>query len=135
MTKNMDKADLEKLIERLEKAPHGSKSLDIDICAAVGDYSKEEFQIWCGRTGSRNIYEFLNKRLSARYTSSIDAAMTLVPEAFKWKAGYGKRVPHVAELRDYRDKPILGTFIGECDSNRAIALCIAAMKAIGATHD
>jgi hypothetical protein len=64
-----------------------------------------------------------------RYTESVDAALTLVPEGFKWKAGYGRHVPHVAELRDYRDQPILGTFIGECDSNRAIALCIASLRA------
>jgi hypothetical protein len=70
------------------------------------------------------------------YCFLIDAALTLVPEGFRWKLGYSRHVPCVAELIDYRPimEPNLGRFDGECDSTHAIALCIAALHARSALN-
>jgi hypothetical protein len=68
-----------------------------------------------------------------RFTESIDAALTLVPidpaptrepKPLPWKLGYSRHVPCVAEIKTAR-----GVVLGECDSNHAIALCIAALRA------
>lgn len=125
------------IVERLEKLTRPSKALDRDIWETA---APKEYREYCSRRSAfvnrdwsqaEKDAAIRNAALSASpdFTKSIDAALTLVPEGFKWKCGYGRHVPHTAELRDYRDKPILGTFIGECDSNRAIALCIAALRA------
>lgn len=64
------------------------------------------------------------------YTASLDAAMTLVPDGFKWRCGYSRHVPHNAEVVDYNSHK--GTFIGESDSNRACALTAAAIRSLAA---
>ena len=129
---------LSSLIERLEKAEGPSRELDIligyavDLEADEGHMSfRNNFDI-CGMKQMLRMaesYQNVWSTMLPRYTSSIDAALTLVPEGFKWKAGYSYLVPHNAEVRDYRDNPICGSFIGESDANRAIAICIAALKA------
>lgn len=134
------------LIERLEKLTGPDREIDAEIEAALccPCYSESLPSLpdgWAWDFEAENdyvtVYMVLGNKTSKKlkrysppkYSESIDAALTIVPEGFKWKCGYGRHVPHTAELRDYRDKPILGTFIGECDSNRAIALCIAALRA------
>lgn len=62
-----------------------------------------------------------------RYTASLDAAMALVPEGHLWRCGYSRHVPHSAEVVDYASHK--GTFIGESDFNRALALTAACLRA------
>jgi hypothetical protein len=131
--------EYEELIERLGKLTGPDRGADVLIASAID---------WEGPLVHRPVKQFIKDMggvaevvksfesggLNAficipHYTSSIDAAMTLVPEGFKWKLGYSRFVPHVAELRDYRGEPRLGMFIGEHDHSRAIALCIAALRA------
>lgn len=109
-------SSLSDLIARLEKATAGSRELDAEIGAALG---------LCDHSGPAHHRPF--KDWAKPYTSSIDAAMTLVPEGHLWKCGYSRYVPHIAEIVDYDSHR--GSFVGECDSNRAIALCIASLKA------
>lgn len=94
------------LIERLEKTTGLDRELDREIAVAI----------------------YGHDRAGRLFTHSIDDALTLVPEGFKWRCGYGRLVPHNAVVVDYAERG-LGSFVGECDSNRAIALCIAALKA------
>jgi len=126
---------LSSLIERLEKAEGPDRELDADIAAAV---LGGEIQWQTAMTGdalpvrkypSKDHIRGFGREPVQRYTSSIDAALTLVPEGFKWKTGYSRHVPHNAVIQDYRANPILGAFTGECDSNRAIAICIASLRA------
>lgn len=66
-----------------------------------------------------------------QFTASLDAALTLVPEGFRWKLGYSRHVPCVAEIVDYRIQmePNLGRFVSECDNSHALALVAAALRA------
>lgn len=61
------------------------------------------------------------------YTTSIDAALALVPEWHKWSVACGRLVQYVARVTPV--KAHHGCSDGECDSTPAIALCIAALKA------
>jgi hypothetical protein len=66
----------------------------------------------------------------ARFTSSLDAALTLIPEGLYWLVGAGKVEP---------DEPLYGAQIlrtaadviadGQHDATAALALAIAALKA------
>lgn len=117
------------LIERLEKATGPSRALDADLAMAFG---QKVFQTKRrDGQGSWLTYSFRNGDEVPHYTASIDAALTLVPAGFRWKLGYSRHVRCNAELIDYRIQmePNLGRFDGECDSNHAIAICIAARKA------
>lgn len=111
---------MKKLIEKLEKATSPDGGLDVMIAEAIG------LNTWHGTTGGH--------ASALPYTSSLDAAMTLVPDDdHHWKCGYSRYVRHNAEVADLMH-PDKGIFVGECDSSRAIALCIAALKA-RAAHD
>jgi hypothetical protein len=104
------------LIERLEKATEGSRELDLAVAQAVDGpwhYTGEPpRRIFC-----------------AAYTTSLDAALTLVPE------GYSKDMAECPEngavVRVYFG-PIRENSAGE-PTGRAntlpLALCIAALKA------
>ncbi len=111
---------MKNLIERLERATGPDRDLDIAIGEAVGAADHG----WPA-------YHRPFKDWAKHYTASIDAALTLVPEGFRWKLGYSKNVPCVASVVDYRIQmaPNVGSFDAECDSNHAIALCVAALRA------
>lgn len=132
---------MKELIERLEKATGPDRELDGWIAVNVGALVKrsvadvtEWFTVVNGRQ-CHACYESQDgdapSEVPARvphYTTSIDAALTLVPEDHDWKAGYSKHVRHYAEARDLMH-PHKGVFVGETDASRAVALCIAALKA------
>lgn len=113
---------LQSLIEKVGKLTGPGREVDAEIALATG--WRQEPHVDGNWRSPQGLFVGL-----PFFTKFIDAALTLVPEGFKWKVGYSRFVDHVAELRDYRDKPLLGTFIGESDHNRAIALCIASLKA------
>lgn len=115
---------LDDLIARLEKATGPDRALDIAIYKIV-------------RNGRATNHDMLTPEqreshfagCAPTYTASIDAALTLLPDDdHHWKAGYSKHVRHNAEVRDLMH-PHKGVFVGEHDHSRAIALCIAALKA------
>lgn len=107
------------LIERLEKATGPDAELDYAIGELLYMQGRKPWECFnYGKEGP-----------AIKFTASIDAALTLLPgEDFHWKAGYSKHVRHNAEVRDLMH-PDKGVFIGEHDHSRAIALCIAALKA------
>lgn len=110
------------LIERLEKCEGQDRDLDARIVYAIKPalHRMGSLEEWLATDASK---------AGRTYTYSIDDALTLVPEGFKWKLGYSRHVPCVADVMDYRADAAIGRFDGECDSNHAIALCIAALKA------
>lgn len=71
------------------------------------------------------------------YTSSLDAAMTLVPERCGWIAGWGQTRPdepmggaQITPYARYNGSFVAGETIAESEAaTPALALCIAALKA------
>lgn len=116
--------NLKELIERLERAEGPDRELDLEIANALG--------FMCDRTQA-----FLAKD----YTSSIDAALTLVPEGASlehlgqfmvlgiddaplWQAKI--RLRTLKNVHDKKRSDVIGTGLLK---SPVIALCIAALKA------
>lgn len=120
------------LAERCEKATGPDRGLDEEIAIALGhktgtaiaNYTME--MILTIEWKKPHPYAGM-KEPCPRWTESLDAALTLVPDGFKWKLGYSRHVPCVVELVDYRTHK--GTYISECDYGHALALCAAALRA------
>lgn len=125
-----DSQKLLELAERCEKAEGPIRELDVAIAQAVWP-QLTHYAPHC--RGEEPIFwdDPFRKQPCPHFTASLDAALTLVPEGFRWKLGYSRYVPCVAELVDYRAQmePNLGTFVSECDSSHALALCAAALRA------
>ncbi|CAB4176800.1 hypothetical protein UFOVP1672_43 [uncultured Caudovirales phage] len=114
------------LIERLSNASEGSRELDLAIVrSGVGIPIVQE--VWSDD-------DLLNvSNIMPHYTTSIDAALTLVPEGWRvyalqeeytdkpgvWFAGLDHRTAH------YK----YGSMIGKAP-HPALALCIAALQAL-----
>jgi len=134
------------LIEKLEALDGPSREVDAEIAKAVGwtvetytgERSRTRRKAWRDADGDRRMR-------TPDFTASIDAALTLVPEG--WRIGLED--PGIGDLdffeawcwpyedswepdwhlgqQGYRDHPN-GT-IDQNKASRAIALCIAALKA------
>lgn len=98
------------LIEQLESAAEGSRALDAQIASQHGGFGGMGYETWDAIEAD-----------CPHYTTSLDAALTLVPEGREWSVTY---------LWD-------GRCGGTCDGHHAdfkgatpaLALCIAALKA------
>jgi hypothetical protein len=107
------------LIARLEKATGPDRALEADIAAA------------CAPTDDPREAAFLNGRdYPDLYTSSIDAALTLVPEG--WTRSVDATAPEMGIDVDLFPKTgyVRGSHLIE-----AIATCIAALKARAVSSD
>lgn len=62
-----------------------------------------------------------------RFTSSIDAALTLVPVGWIWRHAPNRYVKHTVSIAPSAEH---GGYVAEVDSNPAIAICIAALRAM-----
>lgn len=106
------------LIERLEKAMGPDRELDGAIFCACVPRMAECWPHWSKQ-------ERLN--MPPRYTSSIDAALTLVPtidgERLDWLVGFDDDVAIADVSRPHDERKF------QPGSMPAIALCIAALKA------
>lgn len=121
--------EMRDLIEWLFAAEEGGSQLDEAIadlvCARVapvklaGDPSSCEIPTWQYPDGSVGT--------CLRFTLSIDAAITLVPVGYEWECTFSRYVSHQAHVSSSRGAH--GGWIGEHDHSRAIAICIAALKA------
>lgn len=105
------------LIERLEKAEAGTFALDREIAEAVG---------WQGMEKGRRL---------PCYTTSIDAALTLVPEGWtSWEVGSrAGKTRFRAEVSRLPENHIEDAVIGHARAP-ALALCIAALRAKEPRH-
>lgn len=125
------------LIERLEKATEGSHQLDAEVAKAIGwekRYISQEDAIgdWHAPGGAI--------KPLPRFTTSLDAALTLVPEGwspsmFSWAhpalspLNELVRVSLVVEGTGAGSDPLIRSYrVGEA-STAPLALCIAALKA------
>lgn len=102
-----DRARLLALAEECERAAGSSLALDKRISVAMG-----------------------RGRVPRYYTTSLDAAMSLVPKGLYWLVGAGKTRP---------DEPLFGAQIlrgqtvvagGETGASAAAALCASALRAL-----
>jgi hypothetical protein len=124
---------LTSLIERIEAATEGSRELDGDIwLASTPGATRDKWSYIHKATGRECTVDETRDEtgrliIVPSYSTSIDAALTLLPEGFKWKCGYSRHVPHNAEVVDYDSHR--GTFIGESDASRCLALLSAILRA------
>lgn len=140
---------IDDLITKLEQADGPSRELDVEIHCALCRGMK----LRKGDFGQLLIYEpggalWHIDDVVPRYTESIDAALTLVPDGFAWKIGtccvsddawvvpdWNSRT-HGAALRKKYGEPVSGSIWDSgIDIDRrpsgqpALALCIAALRA------
>lgn len=132
------------LIERLEKAKEGSRGLDAAIHALIAKRGNA-FYRWSGLQAKtdRDLWPEYCAQRAPEYTTSIDAALSLVPEGFAIEK-LGLWPGHGASVT------VLGTHKGSdgqfwhvgddgrwsaTASTAPLALCIAALKAKESTHD
>ena len=124
---------LTSLIERIEAATGGERELDAEIWLACTPGATRDKWSYIHKATGRECTVDETRDATDRliivpsYTTSIDAALTLLPDGFKWKCGYSRHVPHNAEVIDYSAHT--GTFIGESDASRCLALLAAILRA------
>ena len=122
---------MDDLIKALEQATEGSRELDADVCKVAfwqshGYYGETdehgEWFLYSHRTGGNPT----PKERLPHYTTSLDAALTLVPDGYTGHLSFGDRgACHLLDL----DNEIVASQIA---STPALALCLAALKARGA---
>lgn len=113
-------SDVDELIERLEKATGPSRELDLAIAQHLPpstEYSLTTVQMRGGRPPVPS------------FTSSIDAALTLVPEGWRTTHAYGGgdywwHWNLTKDAKEYDEK----NFASGKNKHPAIALCIAALR-------
>lgn len=104
---------MDDLIARLEAAPEGSRELDQDIFFAVHDQDREAYRA----VGPPGVLP---------YTTSLDAALTLVPEGCQWGLEvWGENGGNAAWVMPPHGHP------SRYAATPALAICIAALKAGG----
>lgn len=118
------------LIARLEAATEGSRELDIDIGELQGFIWQDGG--WCGADG--------DFRELPSYTTSLDAAMTLVPEGLEWMVSNRAKRPHTGRAYVH-NKALIFAGLGGMTKNPeyrgyehtastpALALCVVVLKA------
>jgi hypothetical protein len=130
------------LIERLEKATEGSKELDRLVARHAGwhrvepKHARSKRGAWISPDDFMGVYSTGAPILDGlhgttlwadppAFSSSIDSALTLVPEGFQWQL---RSVP-TEEGFDYSAQVDWRPNLHQQAATPAIALCIAALKA------
>lgn len=118
------------LIERLERATGASRELDAEIFIAVTPGVAEAGRIdrsggcvgWWPKDGP-----YQSAQDSPRYTASLDAALTLVPEGAQWSLEADTAWVRVLKAGDVGE--FQGGFNQRDGKCTALAICIASLKA------
>ena len=112
---------LSSLIERLEKAEGASRELDVAVAEASGWQRRESAHgvYWIAPHGEFDVVP--------PYTSSIDAALTFVPEGSQWTIEAD--TAWVRQLSATDVDEFQGGFFCRGGTCTAIAICIAALRA------
>lgn len=116
----------QELIARIEAASGPCIGLDADIEVATGKWSEHHYEAWqryqeCGEAVNPPMWVPVNPN---RYTASIDAALTLVPEGHDKWAVSGRN----AAVVQSNSKAVTHTNWTYA-ATPALALCAAALKA------
>jgi len=131
------------LIDRLSKLDGPDRGLDAEICILLqygGENSEGAVNVRTDPEWDDNDLLFeINEEGCCNpipeLTDSVDAAIALsesVLPGYRWSAGFSRHVPHNAQIWVASGS---GYYEGESDANRAIAICIAILRAKGASHD
>ncbi len=125
---------MEELIATLERAEEGSRELDAEIEALLtgwvpahlcSDNTRRSYGVGgLHRLDDGSNLMVVDFKHAPHYTTSSDAALTLVPEGFDWDIcfrGGGNRRSYFATVGVYKS--------GDPRPTPALALCIAALKA------
>ena len=120
----------ERLLSLLELAERGSRELDGHVASHVGfaqeALGRERTAWWRTPDGHRCGYDWSTNH-PPKFTTSLDAALTLVPEELHWSL---ERFPHGTHTAFVSDKwPVGNHYCGQNKASPALALCIAAIKA------
>jgi hypothetical protein len=129
-----DRTTLLALAERCEQTAGPDRLLDAEI-ALTQDYTfaqrYPERRQWWRRPDGRRVAHDPRKDYPPNYTSSLDAALTLVPEGRAWTVGQNLHHWHwqasINALNDAGNPTSIG-FGGPCGWP-ALALCAAALRA------
>jgi hypothetical protein len=116
-------SDLAGLIERLEKATRPDRELDCAIFVATAESPFVSYYPDCVLATLGGFSARLEISDIEKFTSSIDAALTLVPEGQEWQLGSAHLVS------TYWAEVIASDCYKAKGTTPAIALCIAALKA------
>ena len=110
----------EELIAALEKAEGPSDGTDVLIAQHIGWWFDQSACWWRDEKNQMTDYAMCPK-----FTSSIDAALTLVPESLEWQVQMIEPLDYSAWVTGGLD----GELFEATAPTPAIALCIAALKA------
>lgn len=113
------KDELLRLAERCEQAEGPDREIDVEIARTM------RVTVWL-----RNVEDTANYETTYwRYTSSIDGALSLVPEGAFWRVGHDGEGPDPSMFRaDVLHTPGSGHHIARA-ATPSLALCVAALKA------
>jgi hypothetical protein len=128
----------DELIAALEKAKGADQRLDAEILAHLVGGTVEQFRInsrWCvsvtGYSGKTRLWQPRRREEQkwrmAKFTASIDAALTLVPERHNWLTCIinGSVQAQIGPTNSFQAADVRGV------ATPALALCIAALRARG----
>lgn len=128
--------DYADLIARLEAATGPSLALDIEICRAflpdtmfgskVESWFNDVTVFGCNTADG---YRHLDCLRARAYTTSLDAALSLVPEGWEGNVGVNRPIANIYP------KNLVTHGHGVIAHTSPLALCIAALRAKGAAHD
>lgn len=122
------------LIERLEKLSRPDRATDREVLrVTAGRVVRDETFIYGRKHGTREIEKAYPYKIfcwfAPRYTRSVDAASAIVPKRWWWSCGHCEREEHASvgrEIATSKEDESIDGF----GATPAIALCIAAIKAI-----
>jgi len=121
------------LISRLEQAEAGSRELDGLIEVATLFKGNSGYQLDRGKFYA-NDRRIVAVHEAPHYTTSIDAAMSLVPEGWQ-DVRQHHHVMTDGSIRSYAEiETAAGTFNAGPTATPALALCVAALKAQGVSE-
>lgn len=109
------------LISRLESASDGSRELDLAVAMATGQSLAESDYPTYAYHGDKAVWEWSTGE-TPHYTTSLDAALTLVPEGYV-------SVSAAINERGQSSMRIGKPYVSGNAATPALALCIAALKA------
>jgi len=117
------------IIELLDKAEIGNPELDGLVFKLTTDASHERWTTFNHVWHLQDLEDSVAYEPPPPYTTSIDAAMTLVPDGWEWSVCYDADLPQ-SRFECYLRHEATSTKLGTHISTPALAICIAAMKAM-----
>lgn len=123
--------NLQPLIHRLEEAEGPDRRIDADLWDTLELVDERHCEMWCKQDGRTDLTrERFVLTWAPRYTESLDAAVSLVPEGRTWMVSVGLERSGASLSVPYD----IDAMSSAC-ATPALALCIAALRAIQAQRE